>query len=73
MKRVLVARFAAALPLVAAKAEDPRFGSGDLIEKARAEGKIVLYPVNFNETEHAWIVAFKKRFAFIQGRAHVRG
>lgn len=38
------------------------FGPPDLIEKARAEGRLVLYTVNFTETEHAWIAVFNKRF-----------
>jgi iron(III) transport system substrate-binding protein len=49
----------------AVAAETP-FGSPDLVEKARAEGKIVFYSVNFTETELPWIKAFNQRFPFIR-------
>ena len=58
----IVGMFIAAL---SARADTP-FGSDDLIAKAKSEGKIVFYTVNFNETEQPWIVAFNKRFPFVK-------
>ena len=48
-----------------AQAQTNEYGSAELIEKARAEGKISLYSVNFTETEQPWIKAFNKRFPFV--------
>ncbi len=42
------------------------FGSPDLIEKAKAEGHLFFYSVNFSETEQIWIAAFNKRFPSIK-------
>lgn len=50
----------------AAVAQDTPFGSPELIEKAKAEGRITFYTVNFTETEQAWIAAFNKRFPFVR-------
>ncbi len=64
--RAIIAFCIAILVSATAAAQDTPFGSKALIEKARAEGRIVFYSVNFNETEHAWIAAFNKRFPFIK-------
>ena len=50
----------------AARGDDGAFGSPELIEKARAEGHIFFYSVNFTETEQAWIAAFNRRFPFVK-------
>ena len=42
------------------------FGPPELIERAKAEGRIMLYSVNFTETEQAWIAGFNKRFPFVK-------
>jgi len=47
-------------------AQDHPFGPPDLIDKARAEGKLILYTVNFTETEQLWITGFNRRFPFIK-------
>ena len=60
--------FIAALSLLfvmtSARAQD--FGSPELIEKAKAEGHVFFYSVNFTETEQLWISAFNKRFPTIK-------
>ena len=52
--------------LVPALAKAQEFGPPGLIEKAKAEGRVFFYSVNFIETEQAWIAAFNKRFPFIK-------
>lgn len=64
MIRALVALLVVCTLMSGARAQP--FGSDELIAKARAEGRVVLYSVNFNETEQAWIAAFNKRFPFIK-------
>ena len=64
MKRLLAA-LTTILLCGPANADTP-YGSDELIAKAKAEGRIVLYSVNFNETEQAWIIAFNKRFPFVK-------
>ena len=54
------------LPNLPARAADGPFGSDELVAKAKAEGRMVLYSVNFNETEQAWTAAFNKRFPFVK-------
>jgi iron(III) transport system substrate-binding protein len=49
-----------------AMAQDQPFGPPELIEKARAEGKVTFYSVNFTETEQLWIAGFNKRFPFVK-------
>ena len=53
MIRALVALLVVCALMSGARAQP--FGSDELIAKARAEGRVVLYSVNFNETEQAWI------------------
>ncbi len=64
--RALLAWCLAVVLCAPAVAQDTPFGSQELVEKARAEGKIVFYTVNFLETEHTWIAAFNKRFPFVK-------
>ena len=47
-------------------AQAQEYGPPELIEKAKAEGRIFFYSVNFSETEQAWIAAFNKRFPFVK-------
>ena len=42
------------------------FGSADLIEAAKKEGKFIYYTANFTEVEQETIKAFNKRFPFIR-------
>ena len=64
-----IARGAAALGLVLAAgtalAQD-QFGSKELIEAARKEGRMVFYTANFTEVEQEVINAFNKRFPFVR-------
>ncbi len=66
MNRALAVLGLILLPLLPAKAADTPYGSDELIAKAKEEGRLVLYSVNFNETEQAWIIAFNKRFPFVK-------
>jgi iron(III) transport system substrate-binding protein len=66
MNRALAVLGLILLPLLPAKAAETPYGSDELIAKAKQEGRIVLYSVNFNETEQAWIIAFNKRFPFVK-------
>ena len=65
MLRLCLALWLAVFAARAALAQDTSFGSADLIAKAKAEGDIFFYSVNFTETEQPWIAAFNKRFPFI--------
>ncbi len=65
MRRLLAFCVTLLLPWMAV-AQDTPFGPADLVEKARAEGRITFYTVNFTETEQAWIAAFNKRFPFVR-------
>src|SRR4051812_9047830 len=49
-----------------AMAQGQPFGPPELIEKARAEGRVTFYSVNFTETEQLWIAGFNKRFPFVK-------
>src|SRR4051812_10265517 len=51
---------------VVTSAQAREFGSAELIEKAKAEGRVFFYSVNFTETEQLWIAAFNKRFPSIK-------
>ena len=51
---------------VSSTVQAQEFGPPELIEKAKAEGRIFFYSVNFSETEQAWIAAFNKRFPFVK-------
>ena len=42
------------------------FGSTELIEAAKKEGKIVYYTADFTEVEQEIIKAFNKRFPFVR-------
>ena len=64
--RALLALCASMLLSAVSVAQEPAFGPPELIEKAKAEGRLVLYSVNFTETEHAWITGFNKRFPTIK-------
>ena len=66
MKRLLAMLCLTLAPVLAARAADTPYGSDELIAKANAEGSIILYSVNFAETEQAWITAFNKRFPGIK-------
>ena len=59
--RVLLAILFATLLSTAAVAQE----SPELIAKAKAEGSVFFYSVNFTETEQIWIAAFNKRYPFI--------
>ena len=55
---------ATALGSVSASAQN--FGSADLIEAAKKEGKLVYYTADFTEVEQEIIKAFNKRFPFVK-------
>jgi iron(III) transport system substrate-binding protein len=55
---------AAALGVRPAAAQN--FGSNELIEAAKKEGKIVYYTADFTEVEQETIKAFNKRFPFVR-------
>ena len=55
---------ATALGSVSASAQN--FGSAELIEAAKKEGKLVYYTANFTEVEQEIIKAFNKRFPFVK-------
>ena len=66
----MVNRWAALAVLLVASAAVPalaadEFGSPELIEAAKKEGKIVLYSANVAETERPIIERFNKRFPFV--------
>jgi iron(III) transport system substrate-binding protein len=42
------------------------FGTPELIEAARREGRLVYYTANFTEVEQETIKAFNKRFPFVK-------
>jgi iron(III) transport system substrate-binding protein len=64
--RTLIAALPAVFACAAACAQTSPFGTDDLIARAKSEGRIFFYSVNFTETEQLWIAAFNKRFPFIQ-------
>lgn len=64
--RILLALCVGILLSSRTMAQPHPFGPPELIEKARAEGKVILYSVNFTETEALWITAFNKRFPSIK-------
>ena len=47
-------------------AQAQNFGSPELIEAAKKEGKFIYYTANFTEVEQETIKAFNKRFPFIR-------
>jgi len=49
-----------------AAAQQNPYGSPELIEAARKEGKLVFYTANFTEVEQEVIKAFNKRFPFVR-------
>ncbi len=49
-----------------AAAQQNPYGSPELIEAARKEGKLVFYTANFTEVEQEVIKAFNKRFPFVK-------
>jgi iron(III) transport system substrate-binding protein len=55
---------ATALGSVSASAQN--FGSAELIEAAKKEGKLVYYTADFTEVEQEIIKAFNKRFPFVK-------
>jgi iron(III) transport system substrate-binding protein len=68
-RRALQAAGSAALASLAlpARAAGPdAFGSPELIEAAKKEGKLVFYTANFTEVEQEVIKAFNKRFPFVR-------
>ena len=62
----------AATALGSAPASAQNFGSPELIEAAKKEGKFVYYTANFTEVEQETIKAFNKRFPFVQDRDGAR-
>jgi len=55
----------AATALDVAPASAQNFGSPELIEAAKKEGKLVYYTADFTEVEQEVIKAFNKRFPFV--------
>ena len=55
----------AGLLLTAAPALAQEYGTPELVEAARKEGKLMVYSANVAETEQPWFAAFNKRFPFI--------
>jgi len=74
MKNIRINRrqFAAGAAAVAAttiasqRADAQAYGSNELIEAAKKEGKIVYYTADFTEPEQEIIKAFNKRFPFVK-------
>ena len=65
-------RLACRAALGAAGVAQQDFGSPELIEAAKKEGKLVYYTANFTEVEQEVIKAFNKRFPCDQGRDGAR-
>ena len=51
---------------ISAPASAQNFGSAELIEAAKKEGKLVYYTADFTEVEQEIIKAFNKRFPFVK-------
>src|SRR5882757_839635 len=56
----------AAVTIGSQRADAQTYGSNELIEAAKKEGKIVYYTADFSEPEQEIIKAFNKRFPFVQ-------
>jgi iron(III) transport system substrate-binding protein len=56
----------AAVTIGSQRAEAQAYGSNELIEAAKKEGKIVYYTADFTEPEQEIIKAFNKRFPFVK-------
>ena len=56
----------AGLTIGSQRAGAQAYGSNELIEAARKEGKIVYYTADFTEPESEVIKAFNKRFPFVK-------
>jgi iron(III) transport system substrate-binding protein len=56
----------AAVTIGSQRADAQAFGSNELIEAAKKEGKIVYYTADFTEPEQEIIKAFNKRFPFVK-------
>jgi iron(III) transport system substrate-binding protein len=57
---------ALAMAVSATLAAAQNFGSPELVEAAKKEGKFVFYTANFTEVEQETIKAFNKRFPFVK-------
>src|SRR6195256_7036788 len=56
----------AAVTIGSQRADAQAYGSNELIEAAKKEGKIVYYTADFTEPEQEIIKAFNKRFPFVK-------